>query len=78
MTEPLLLASARVNPEKLLDSGFQFSYLVEFDDLLEHVNRGVARVKLMFLVVDRRVPERHDRIAHVFVDRPFAGEDGVG
>ena len=26
MTEPLLLASARVNPEKLLDSGFEFSY----------------------------------------------------
>lgn len=26
MTDPLLLASARVNPEKLLDSGFEFSY----------------------------------------------------
>ena len=26
MTEPLLMASARVNPEKLLDSGFEFAY----------------------------------------------------
>jgi hypothetical protein len=26
MTEPLLLASARVNPERLLDSGFEFAY----------------------------------------------------
>jgi len=26
MARPLLLASARVNPEKLLDSGFEFSY----------------------------------------------------
>ena len=26
MTEPLLMASARVNPEKLLDSGFRFAY----------------------------------------------------
>ncbi|MBK5255466.1 MAG: TIGR01777 family oxidoreductase [Vicinamibacteria bacterium] len=36
MTEPLLLASARVNPEKLLDSGFEFSY-PSLDSALRHV-----------------------------------------
>ncbi|MEQ1842094.1 MAG: TIGR01777 family oxidoreductase [Verrucomicrobiales bacterium] len=36
MTEPLLMASARVNPEKLLDSGFQFSY-PGLESALRHV-----------------------------------------
>ena len=29
-------------------------------------------------VVERRVPERHDRVAHVFVDGALAVDDGVG
>ena len=32
----------------------------------------------MVLVVERRVPERHDGVAHVFVDGALAIEDGVG
>ena len=32
----------------------------------------------MVLVVERRVPERHDGVAHVFVDGALAVEDGVG
>lgn len=36
MTGPLLLASARVNPEKLLDSGFVFSY-PSLEGALRHV-----------------------------------------
>ncbi len=36
MTEPLLLASARVNPEKVLDSGFEFSYPA-LEPALRHV-----------------------------------------
>ena len=36
MTGPLLLASARVNPEKLLDSGFVFSYPT-LESALRHV-----------------------------------------
>jgi uncharacterized protein (TIGR01777 family) len=36
MTEPLLLASARVNPEKVLDSGFEFAY-PSLDSALRHV-----------------------------------------
>ncbi len=36
MTEPLLLASARVNPEKALDSGFEFAY-PSLDSALRHV-----------------------------------------
>ena len=42
MTEPLLLASARVNPEKLLDSGFEFSY-PDLEGALRHVlGRGLV------------------------------------
>jgi uncharacterized protein (TIGR01777 family) len=41
MTGPLLLASARVNPEKLLDSGFEFAY-PRLEDSLRHV---LGRVK---------------------------------
>ena len=29
-------------------------------------------------IVQRRVPERHDRVAHVFVDGALAVDDGVG
>ncbi len=36
MTDPLLLASARVNPEKALDSGFEFSYS-KLEAALRHV-----------------------------------------
>jgi uncharacterized protein (TIGR01777 family) len=36
MTEPLLMASARVNPEKALDTGFQFSY-PSLESALRHV-----------------------------------------
>lgn len=36
MTDPLLLASARVNPEKALDSGFEFSY-PKLEPALRHV-----------------------------------------
>ena len=36
MTDPLLLASARVNPEKALDSGFVFSYPT-LEPALRHV-----------------------------------------
>jgi len=32
----------------------------------------------MLRVVERRVPKRHDRVAHVFVDRTLAVDDGVG
>ena len=32
----------------------------------------------MLLVVERRVPERHDGVAHVFVDGALAIEDRVG
>ena len=32
----------------------------------------------MVLVVERRVPERHDGVAHIFVDGALAVEDGVG
>ena len=32
----------------------------------------------MRLVVERRVPERHDGVAHVFVDGALAGDDRIG
>ena len=45
---------------------------------LQHVERGVAGVELVLRVVERRVPERHDGVAHVFVDGALAVEDRVG
>ena len=52
--------------------------LVELVDPLQHVDRGLAGVDLVLLVVERRVPERHDGVAHVFVDRALARQDRVG
>ena len=52
--------------------------LVELVDALQHVERRLAGVELMLLVVERRVPERHDGVAHVFVDGALAVEDRVG
>jgi NAD dependent epimerase/dehydratase family enzyme len=36
MTGPLLMASARVNPEKALDTGFEFAY-PSLEGALRHV-----------------------------------------
>ena len=52
--------------------------LVEPVDPLQHVDRSFACVDLVFGVVERRIPECHDGIAHIFVDRPLAREDRVG
>ena len=46
--------------------------LVELVNALQHVERRLAGVEFMILVVERRVPERHDGVAHVFVDGALA------
>ena len=38
----------------------------------------MARIALLGCVVEGGIPERHDRVAHVFVDCSVAGDDGVG
>ena len=48
--------------------GFLLALLVDRVDLLQHLDRGLAGVDLVLGVVERRVPERHDGVAHVFVD----------
>ena len=52
--------------------------LIEGVDPLQHVERRLAGVELVILVVERRVPERHDGVAHIFVDGALAVEDRVG
>ena len=52
--------------------------LVQRDQRLAHVQRRFDRVRRMFRIVERRVPERHDGVAHIFVDRAFPVEHGVG
>ena len=52
--------------------------LVKRFDSLQHVDRGLACIELVPVVVQRRIPERHDRVAHVFVDGALALDDGVG
>ena len=56
----------------------QFTLLVEFVDPLQHIDRGLAGVDLMLLIVERRIPERHDGVAHIFVDIALARQDRVG
>ena len=51
---------------------------VERIDPLKHVDCGFAGIELMFLVVERRIPERHDCVAHIFVDGALPREDRVG
>ena len=52
--------------------------LVQRIAALQHVERGLAGVDLVLVVVERRVPERHDGVAHIFVDGALAIEDRVG
>ncbi len=58
--------------------GFFLEFLVEHFEPIKHVERRCTCVDLMVLVVQWRVPERHDRVAHVFVDRSLARENCVG
>ena len=39
---------------------------------------GFAGVELMLDVVERRIPERHDGVAHIFVDVALSRQDHVG
>jgi len=76
---PVLRADADVERNEGLSSLFRLllADLVELVDPLQHVDGGVAGVKLMRLVVERRVPERHDGVAHIFVDGALARQDRV-
>jgi hypothetical protein len=58
--------------------GLDLALLVQPVDPLQHVERGFAGVELMFLVVERRIPERHDGVAHIFVDGALSRQDRVG
>src|SRR5579863_942875 len=52
--------------------GFEFAHRIQLINLLKHVERRLTGIDLMFLVVERRVPERHDGVAHIFVDVALA------
>src|SRR3984885_973216 len=58
--------------------GLELALLVQLVDPLQHVDRGFAGIELMLLVVERRVPERHDGVAHIFVDGALARQDRIG
>jgi hypothetical protein len=54
--------------------------LIELVRASKHFQRGLAGVDLLLRIVERCVPERHDRVADVadvFVDRAIALDDGV-
>jgi hypothetical protein len=51
--------------------------LIELVGASKHFQRSFAGVDLLLRIVERRVPERHDRVADVFVDRAVAFDDGV-
>src|SRR5215467_6726457 len=46
--------------------------LVELFHSSRHLDCGVAGMRCVIGIVERRIPEGHDRIAHVFVDGPTA------
>src|ERR1035437_8507832 len=79
-------ASPRVEPDADLDReealagffGLLLALLIQRLDAAEHFQRGFARIDLVRRVVQRRVPERHDRVADIFVDRTVVFDDGVG
>ena len=56
----------------------ELALLVKLIDSLQHVDRSFARIELMFLIVERRVPKRHDGVAHVFIDGALSSENRVG
>ena len=64
--------------QRAVGLGRRLALAVEPFDAFEHVEGGFAGVELVGRVVERRVPERHDRVAHVFVDGALAIDDGVG
>ena len=35
-------------------------------------------MQLLILVIQRRIPEGHDAVTHIFVDRSFIGQDHIG
>ena len=47
---------------------------VELVERLQHAERRRDRVQRVVGIVERRVPERHDRIADIFVDRAAVRE----
>jgi len=51
---------------------------VELDELATHRLGRLHRIPDMIGIVERRVPERHDAIADILVDRPLALGDDLG
>ncbi len=53
-------------------------FVVEPVQRLAHVERGTHRVEPVGRIVDRRVPEGHDCVAHIFVDSAELLQDDIG
>ena len=58
--------------------GLGAQFLVEDAQLRLHGERGIAGARRMALDGERGVPERHDRVAHVLVDRAAIAQHQVG
>ena len=57
--------------------GLLFALPVERVHATEHFKRGFARIVFVKFIVQWRVPERHNGVAHIFVDRAFVVDDCV-
>ena len=53
-------------------------FSVELDQRLAHLERRAHRANPVRRIVERRIPERHDRVAHIFVDGAHLLQDHVG
>ena len=77
---PVLMPTPMLSGIKGRDVALRFLLAdkIQLLDTIQHVDGGFARVELVSWIVKRRIPERHDRIAHVLVDGALSIDDGVG
>ena len=79
-------AGAGVEPDpdaqRHVKTAVRVSFAFEFDvkcfGARQHLQRGLAGIGFVVRIVHRSIPECHDGVANVFVDRALAFDDGVG
>ena len=59
------------------DGRFGFPLAIQIDQRAAHLLNRAHRVLGMIGIVQRRVPERHDAIADIFVDRALVARDDL-
>src|SRR5690349_8160038 len=72
---------ANSDPERhhqTLALGLSLTLVIERFKAILHRESRLAGVRFMGVIGERSIPERHDRIAHIFIDRSMMLHDIVG